>query len=85
VIYSLDEGSGLGLTCDVCRDDIGALRQELQDLGATHVLTYDELGDKKAIKAKVKEWTGGQVHTPSKNHQIFCVLTLCAKRTFALV
>ncbi|KAH9989857.1 NAD(P)-binding protein [Russula vinacea] len=42
------------------RDDIDVLRQELQGLGATHVLTYDELDDKKAIKAKVKEWTNGQ-------------------------
>lgn len=43
------------------------LRQELQGLGATHVLTYDELDDKKAIKAKVKEWTNGQVYcTPFK-------------------
>ncbi|KAI0296047.1 trans-2-enoyl-CoA reductase [Russula brevipes] len=42
------------------RDDIGVLRQELEDLGATHVVTYDELDDKKAIKAKVQEWTDGQ-------------------------
>jgi mitochondrial enoyl-[acyl-carrier protein] reductase / trans-2-enoyl-CoA reductase len=43
------------------RDDIDALRQELEDLGATHVVTYDELKDSKAIKAKVEEWTSGQV------------------------
>ncbi|KAI9508199.1 hypothetical protein F5148DRAFT_943477 [Russula earlei] len=42
------------------RDDIDALRRELEDLGATHVVTYDELGDKKSIKAKVNGWTGGQ-------------------------
>ncbi|KAI0272639.1 hypothetical protein BC834DRAFT_857625 [Gloeopeniophorella convolvens] len=42
------------------RDDIDALKQELKDLGATHVLTYEELKDKKAIRAKVKEWTNGQ-------------------------
>ncbi|KAI0305967.1 hypothetical protein B0F90DRAFT_948379 [Multifurca ochricompacta] len=42
------------------RDDIDMLRQELEDLGATHVVTYDELKDKKAIKAKVKEWANGQ-------------------------
>jgi len=36
------------------------LRKDLEDLGATHVVTYDELQDKKAIKAKVKEWTNGQ-------------------------
>jgi len=56
----------LDLTGDACRDDIDALRRELQDLGATHVVTYDELDDKKAIKAKVKEWTSGQVLAPSK-------------------
>jgi len=43
------------------RDDIDVLKQELQDFGATHVLTYDELANKKSIKAKVKEWTNGQV------------------------
>jgi len=36
---------------------------ELEDLGATHVVTYDELQDKKAIKARVKQWTNGQVFT----------------------
>ncbi|KAH9993668.1 hypothetical protein BJV74DRAFT_877736 [Russula compacta] len=42
------------------RDGLDALRQELEDLGATHVVTYDELDNKKAIKAKIKEWTSGQ-------------------------
>ena len=46
---------------DICRDDMGTLKKELEDLGATHVITYDELQDRKAIKAKVKEWTNGQV------------------------
>ena len=41
------------------------LRKELEDLGATHIITYDELQDKKTIKAKVKEWTNGQVFAPS--------------------
>ena len=40
---------------------MGTLKKELEDLGATHVITYDELQDRKAIKAKVKEWTNGQV------------------------
>ncbi|KAH9967355.1 NAD(P)-binding protein [Russula dissimulans] len=35
------------------RNDMNALRQELEDLGATHVVTYDELDDRKAIKAKI--------------------------------
>ena len=45
----------------MCRDDMDTLRGDLEELGATHVVTYDELQDKKAIKAKVKEWTNGQV------------------------
>ena len=44
------------------RGDVDGLKRELQGLGATHVLTYDELDNKKLIKAKVKEWTNGQVH-----------------------
>lgn len=48
------------------RDDIDVLKQELQSLGATYVLTYDELDNKKSIKAKVKEWTNGQVHASLK-------------------
>ena len=49
----------------MCREDMGTLKKELEDLGATHVVTYDELQDRKAIKAKVKEWTNGQVFAPS--------------------
>ena len=48
------------------RDDIDVLKHELQGLGATHVLTYDELDNKKSIKARVKEWTNGQVHASLK-------------------
>jgi hypothetical protein len=66
-----------------CSDDIGALRRELQDLGATHVVTYDKLDDKKAFKAKVIKWTDGQVLTPSLYHQNFYELTLFTERTFA--
>ena len=40
------------------------LRKDLEDLGATHVVTYDELQDKKAIKVKFKEGTNGQVFRP---------------------
>jgi mitochondrial enoyl-[acyl-carrier protein] reductase / trans-2-enoyl-CoA reductase len=47
------------------REDIDVLKQELQGLGATHVLTYDELINK-STRAKVKEWTNGQVHTSLK-------------------
>jgi trans-2-enoyl-CoA reductase len=59
------KGFDLDHVNDAYRDDIDVLRQELQDLGATHVLTYDELDDKKAVKAKVKEWTNGQVYYTS--------------------
>jgi len=48
------------------RDDIDVLKQELLGLGATHVLTYDELDDQKSIKAKVQEWTNDKVHAPLK-------------------
>ena len=58
-----------------------ALRRELQDLGATHVVTYDQLDDRKAIKAKVKEWTDGQVLTPY--YPDFNLLTVLVERTFA--
>ncbi|KAF8202117.1 trans-2-enoyl-CoA reductase [Pholiota molesta] len=41
------------------RPDIDALRNKLQGLGATHVLTYDELADK-SVREQIKEWTGGK-------------------------
>ncbi|KAI0064680.1 NAD(P)-binding protein [Artomyces pyxidatus] len=41
------------------RPDIDVLKQELQSMGATHVLTYEELEDKKSLKAKIQAWTGG--------------------------
>jgi hypothetical protein len=59
------------------------LKQELQGLGATHVLTYDELDNKMSIKAKVKEWTNDQVHA-SLNNWNMCVLTPPAERIFSL-
>jgi hypothetical protein len=42
------------------RDDIDELVDNLQNLGATKVLTYDVLSDK-SLKTKLKEWTGGKV------------------------
>jgi hypothetical protein len=66
------------------RDDIDVLKKELQGLGATHVLTYDELDNKKSIKTKVKEWTHGQVHASYSNNWNICVLTPPAERIFAL-
>ncbi|THH19263.1 hypothetical protein EW146_g1886 [Bondarzewia mesenterica] len=41
------------------RENIDVLRRELMDLGATQVVTYDELKDKSA-RSKVKKWTRGK-------------------------
>ncbi|KAK9893737.1 NAD(P)-binding protein [Cystobasidium minutum MCA 4210] len=40
------------------RENIEDLRQELQELGADHVVTYSELADK-SFRKKLAEWTGG--------------------------
>ncbi|EKM81997.1 hypothetical protein AGABI1DRAFT_119018 [Agaricus bisporus var. burnettii JB137-S8] len=41
------------------RDDISQLKEQLSSLGATQVLTYDDLEDR-ALRSKVKEWTNGK-------------------------
>ncbi|KAF9473358.1 NAD(P)-binding protein [Pholiota conissans] len=41
------------------RPDIASLKDKLQKLGATHVLTYDELADK-SVREQIKSWTGGK-------------------------
>ncbi|KDQ19452.1 hypothetical protein BOTBODRAFT_28029 [Botryobasidium botryosum FD-172 SS1] len=41
------------------RPDISELKSKLSSLGATHVLTYDELAEK-STKTRVKEWTSGR-------------------------
>lgn len=41
------------------RPDVDTLKSHLKSLGATHVLTYNELADR-STKSKIKEWTGGQ-------------------------
>jgi trans-2-enoyl-CoA reductase len=41
------------------RDDVELLKQHLELLGATYVVTYDELSDK-SLRTKVKTWTGGK-------------------------
>jgi hypothetical protein len=41
-------------------DDISELKKQLSSLGATHVLTYDDLADK-TLRDRVKEWTNGIV------------------------
>ena len=42
------------------RDNIEELKGSLEKLGATHVLTYDELADK-SVREKIKSWTQGKV------------------------
>ncbi|KAG6837167.1 hypothetical protein H0H93_013757 [Arthromyces matolae] len=42
------------------RDNLTQLVKELEDLGATKVLTYDALSDK-AVRKEIQEWTGGKV------------------------
>lgn len=41
------------------RENLDELKQTLTKLGATHVLTYDELADK-AVREKIKGWTKGK-------------------------
>jgi NADPH:quinone reductase-like Zn-dependent oxidoreductase len=43
----------------VNRDNIDQLKDQLTKLGATHVLTYDDLTDK-STRDKIKQWTGGK-------------------------
>lgn len=45
------------------RDNIEELKASLEKLGATHVLTYDELADK-SVREKIKSWTQGKVRLP---------------------
>ncbi|KAJ7355453.1 hypothetical protein DFH08DRAFT_689771 [Mycena albidolilacea] len=42
------------------RSDIDELTRKLKDLGATEVLTYDDLNDRNLTQRIVKEWTGGK-------------------------
>ncbi|KAF8892102.1 trans-2-enoyl-CoA reductase [Infundibulicybe gibba] len=41
------------------RENLSGLVQHLEDLGATRVLTYDDLSDK-SLRDKIKEWIGGK-------------------------
>ncbi|KAF5362316.1 hypothetical protein D9756_002526 [Leucocoprinus leucothites] len=41
------------------RDDISQLKDQLRKIGATQVLTYDDLNDK-SLRDKVKTWLGGK-------------------------
>ncbi|KAI0060290.1 hypothetical protein BV25DRAFT_1956180 [Artomyces pyxidatus] len=52
------------------RPDIDVLKQELKSTGATHVLTYDELDDKKSLKAKLRAWSGGDTSKSISRIQI---------------
>jgi len=42
------------------REDFSDVERYLKSLGATHVITYDDLEDK-SISKHAKEWTGGKV------------------------
>lgn len=42
------------------RENIQGLIEQLQNLGATKVLTYDALSNQ-SLRSKVKEWTNGEV------------------------
>lgn len=44
------------------RDKIDDLKKRLKELGATQVLTYDDLAQKET-RGLVKEWTGGKVNS----------------------
>lgn len=44
-------------------DSIDELTHYLKSLGATQVITYDELTSDKSLRDRVKEWTGGKVHS----------------------
>ncbi|THU99168.1 trans-2-enoyl-CoA reductase [Dendrothele bispora CBS 962.96] len=41
------------------RDNLEKLMRSLEELGATRVLTYDDLRDK-ATRSKIQQWTGGK-------------------------
>ncbi|KAF8074808.1 hypothetical protein FPV67DRAFT_1777589 [Lyophyllum atratum] len=41
------------------RDNLTELAKQLEDLGATKVLTYEALSDK-SLRKEIKEWTGGK-------------------------
>jgi trans-2-enoyl-CoA reductase len=48
------------LIASSCRPNVEKLQRKLLDLGATHVLTYEELKET-SIQHKIKEWTENKV------------------------
>ena len=50
------------ISCCYGSDDLTGVTRELQELGATHVLTYDTLANE-ATRNQVQEWTGGKVNS----------------------
>jgi NADPH:quinone reductase-like Zn-dependent oxidoreductase len=42
------------------RPNVDALKSQLASLGATHVLTYEDIASKEA-RSKIKEFTGGNL------------------------
>jgi hypothetical protein len=46
---------------DRSSEHLAVLEKDLMDLGATRVLTYDDL-PKRTMRDCVQQWTGGRVH-----------------------
>lgn len=42
-------------------ESMDKLTHSMKNLGATQVITYDELTNDKSLRERVKEWTGGKV------------------------
>lgn len=51
-------------------DDISQLKEQLQKLGATQVLTYEELTEK-SLRDDIKTWTGGKV---SESYSVILII-----------
>lgn len=61
--YSTDIGSY------TFRADVDSLKDQLRSLGATQVVTYDELEDK-SLRDTVKKWTDGKVCIINPEYEI---------------
>jgi len=44
------------------RNDISKLKEHLQNIGATHVLTYEDLDDHR-LRDKIRTWLDGKVNS----------------------
>jgi hypothetical protein len=66
------------LTFSPCRPFLDQLKERLHELGATHVLTYDQLANK-SVREDIKQWTGGKVN-PSYYSSRLCKLMVTNSR-----